>query len=69
MSDLKPCPFCGGEAAPNTVTYTDQMVRQHGWKQKVFHAVNCIRCGVNNLGLVGHDSPDQAAHQWNRRAK
>jgi hypothetical protein len=64
---LKPCPFCGGEASYNTVTYSESMVEEQEWSQAKFHGVNCIHCGVSNLGLVGHRTTDDAARHWNVR--
>jgi len=65
---LKPCPMCGGEAAPNTVTYSRDHVNDQGWKQDIFYGVNCIQCGLNNRGIVGWQTPEKAAEAWNRRA-
>jgi len=67
MSDLLPCPFCGGEAAHGTITYSDKTVKYQKWDQSVFYKVNCIICGANNLGLVGHITPEKAAENWNKR--
>lgn len=66
--ELKPCPFCGGEAAPATVRYSDETVREQHWGQDTFHYVSCIRCGSNNKGLVGSLTTSKAAETWNRRA-
>ena len=65
--ELKPCPFCGGGAAVNTVRYSDKMVRENGWKQSVFHGVNCIPCGASNRGLIGYYTAAAAIGAWNRR--
>jgi hypothetical protein len=65
--ELLPCPFCGGEAAANQVRYHDKMIREQEWSQDTFHGVNCVLCGVNNLGLVGHRTPEKAAERWNTR--
>jgi hypothetical protein len=67
--ELLPCPFCGGEAAPNSVRYSATMIREQGWKQDTFHGVNCTQCGTNNLGLVGHRTPAQATERWNTRVR
>jgi Lar family restriction alleviation protein len=56
--ELKPCPFCGGEAA--SVTYPGDGRGQS-------YAVNCIACGVNNRGRVGWPTNEEAASAWNRR--
>lgn len=65
--ELKPCPFCGGECDVGTVRYSANMVKDQGWDQSTFYKVNCIICGANNLGLVGHKTPDAAVAHWNRR--
>ena len=66
-SELKPCPFCGGEAAFGTTKYCKSTVKEQGWDQSTFHSVNCIICGTSNRGLVGHDTQESAARAWNRR--
>lgn len=66
---LKPCPFCGGEAAPGTIRYHDKTVREQEWGQDTFHKINCIVCGANNLGIVGFRTPELAAAHWNRRSE
>lgn len=67
MSELKPCPFCGGDAAPGTITYSKMMVQDQGWNQDTFHKVNCIQCGANNLGLIGFTTEMEAIKAWNTR--
>lgn len=64
---LKPCPFCGGEAAFGTVTYSDDYVANEGWDQKTFHFVSCIICGVSNCNMRGHEAQTEAARRWNQR--
>lgn len=66
--ELMNCPFCGGEAAYNTTTYSAKHVREQGWGQSIFHGVNCIECGVNNRGIVGWNTKQDAAAAWNKRA-
>ena len=52
MDELKPCPFCGGEAE----YYSDcDMVKVH-----------CSVCGANTSGWF--DEPEEATADWNRRA-
>lgn len=65
--DLEPCPFCGGEAAFGTTSYSEKTVKENGWKQAVFHHVNCISCGATSRGLVGQENHFKAAFAWNRR--
>jgi len=64
---LLPCPFCGGEAAFGTVSYSSSTVREQNWGQYTFHKINCILCGSTNLGLVGFRTAEDAAAHWNKR--
>jgi len=73
MDELKPCPFCGGEAAVGTTTYS----KYSDFSQKngvtTLYFVNCINekldgCGGNNKGLVGGFVTEQKAMEsWNTR--
>ena len=67
MSELKACPFCGGEAAPNQTTYSAKTCQENWWSQDTFYGVNCVLCGSNNVGLRGYDTPEIAAAHWNTR--
>jgi Lar family restriction alleviation protein len=68
MMKLLPCPFCGSDdAAINTVRYSQRMMIKQGWGQSEFYGVNCITCGVNNIGLIGHGTEEEAAEAWNTR--
>lgn len=64
---LLPCPFCGGEASLGTIRYSSATIREQHWGQDTFHKVNCIRCGSDNLGLVGFATRELATEHWNRR--
>lgn len=57
MTELKPCPFCGGKE----VGLVDHISPQ-GNKN---YTVICVSCGasVNN-----YDKPQQAIRKWNMRA-
>ncbi len=50
--ELKPCPFCGGNAEMN-----------HGDEHGVWW-VDCSDCGAET---VGHSTEEEAAYAWNRR--
>lgn len=53
MIELKPCPFCGGEAtmqAPN------------------MHRMTCITCKECWMSS-GYGTPEEVAAKWNRRAE
>ena len=63
MSELKPCPFCGGKAG---VGVTKKSVRNQ-------YAVCCsnTRCIANRLGnpfVMHYLSEAEAIEAWNRRA-
>lgn len=66
-AELAPCPFCGKEAAPGTITYAknSDIAKLNG--QHVFHFIKCVWCGSNNQNLIGwKDAPSATAH-WNTR--
>lgn len=56
MSELKPCPFCGGEARITFISFPFGN-RYH---------VCCSDCGATTGPLVA--SPKNAEKAWNRRA-
>ena len=68
MTDLKPCPFCGGEAeldfAHKTFHYTDEYgeCRDTG----LMYTVRCrdIYCGCS---IGTYKVPEMAKTAWNRR--
>lgn len=53
MSELKPCPFCGGEAE----LYTSN----------VSALVECNYCGACIGACVGHNAKANAIKAWNKR--
>ena len=55
MSDLKPCPFCGGEAV------------MCGYQDEMLYYVKCRDCGACSDGA--QLSAETAAAAWNRRAE
>lgn len=80
MSELKPCPFCGGKA------YFEQ--RGYGTTDlgsvRLAFSIRCKKCGIFGPGSDGHiainlsstgelnvwhDDRKQAIEAWNRRAE
>ncbi len=56
MAELKPCPFCGGEAdCSKNVLHNNQ----YEW------AVECIECGAFTDCFA---TEEEAIEAWNRRA-
>ena len=55
MTELKPCPFCGGEAEIEEIYYTF-------WHLKTYY-VRCTRCGCRTM----EDNKEYAIQDWNRR--
>ena len=62
MSDLKPCPFCGGEAEHSVGKTGDG---------RPWHYVECIECGASGpTGAYADHNIDVVrfrASQWNTR--
>ena len=57
MIELKPCPFCGGEAEIQHSAYYDICILDYIW-------VECKGCDVHTRDC---DSEEEAAELWNRR--
>lgn len=69
-NELKPCPFCGGEAAFGYIRFTAEIYRPDGTQREDGHFVSCVRCGSSNQGVCcGYDTQDKALELWNRRAE
>lgn len=64
---LKPCPFCGGEAAFGIMKFSERSETAKMNGQAVFHGVNCIVCSASTLGVIGAKTKAQAAERWNMR--
>lgn len=67
MDELKPCPFCGGEAE------LYRMKRDRRKVMGVYHTIATIKCTsctaqVSQAGAWEERAIENAAHQWNRRA-
>ena len=67
--ELKPCPFCGGEAA---ITKETNVCLGHGSYGDRFHAY-CIKCFVCTVSHVTYGQTEaecirQCTEDWNRRA-
>ena len=74
MTEIKPCPFCGGDGSgPHRIRYS-RPLQDVTWEDgseitEAFH-INCVRCGISNgsHGLCnGYRTPEDAARRWNTR--
>lgn len=60
MVELKPCPFCGGEA---------KLVDFRDGANIIWRVVECQTCGAKGPGIPKGIAIDDAIRmQWNRRA-
>jgi hypothetical protein len=75
-AELKPCPFCGGEASDAGHVRYSKPLTDTWWDDgspitEAFY-VNCIKCGIDNgrAGLVGgYRTRAEANERWNTRAQ
>lgn len=58
-NDLKPCPFCGSEAAANWYYTSDEY-------ERTVYYVHCTNADCDAFSHEGK-SPEEAAAAWNRR--
>lgn len=61
MNELKPCPFCGGEAQISSDTEATRDTADRFWA----YTIVCSRCCATS-GLTY--TPKKAVEAWNRRA-
>ena len=57
MSELKCCPFCGGEVYFATEDYNDEIT----------HLICCDNCDLKFYGSNSYGIKDHITKQWNRR--
>lgn len=72
--ELKPCPFCGGEASPNGVirrSSSPDCRWSDGTECLEAFYCNCMKCGVKNGGALsgGYQTRENALTAWNARAE
>lgn len=70
-NEVKPCPFCGGEASSSGVArYSDSHEAWFADGTRITEAFycNCMVCGVSNRGLCGHQTQEKAITAWNTRS-
>lgn len=63
MTKLKPCPFCGSEAAFNRITELNPASRE---SETICVEVECQECGATQRGF---DTEIEAIEVWNTRAE
>lgn len=63
MSELKPCPFCGGAAKIHSCAELENETARIVYHGKC--GVHCTECHVATLPCIDEE---QAARFWNRRA-
>ncbi len=68
VEEIKPCPFCGGEASVGKSTYAkdSEITVLNG--QNVFYSVNCHSCN-GRRNLIGEKSHKEAIEKWNQRVE
>ena len=59
--ELKPCPFCGGEA----VLDRDGYWREDGWKETEYY-VACVKC-LPGVKVFYNEHKKDTVKCWNRR--
>ncbi|MGV7119536.1 Lar family restriction alleviation protein [Sphingopyxis sp. 550A] len=68
---LEPCPFCGaGDANPNGIcSYSKghEAWWADGTEIRESFFVNCVKCGISNRGMFGHQTRELAITAWNTR--
>lgn len=64
MDELKPCPFCGGEAHTYAYRFRDQ------GKERKLWVCQCKNCRLNYPPIPVHcEHESEAIEAWNRRAE
>ena len=71
MSELKPCPFCGGEAAYENRLHINPIMDESGASigievEDYEEWVQCKKCGVKTLEYF---NAREAVEVWNRRVE
>jgi hypothetical protein len=67
---LLACPFCGGQASSAGTTkyhHKHEAWWENGERITESFFCNCIKCGVTNSGLCGHQTRELAIEHWNNR--
>lgn len=62
-TELKPCPFCGGEAEMIKHSFWNE--RKHSYSDRTY-SIKCCGCSVETYPF--YDTKEKATESWNRRA-
>jgi Lar family restriction alleviation protein len=69
MEKLKPCPFCGNDAAQSYTKLQSSRCPDVAW----YGVVTCIACGAKIESWSGYESQikakEEATKLWNRRVE
>ena len=68
MAELKPCPFCGGEARMKYGKYN--LLGAYGTEEteRMWAGVYCVKCGISQP-IRRNPTKEQAIEYWNMRCE
>lgn len=69
MSELKPCPFCGGVQDYYTIRFKNDKRKVNGIYYKIC-TIKCAKCTatISQAGPTNERAEENAIKVWNRRA-
>lgn len=73
-TELKPCPFCGGEAKYESDMNIDPLIDENGAyvdydRIDYWERVYCIECGAEIDSISEDEEEEITIKKWNRRNK
>jgi predicted nucleic-acid-binding Zn-ribbon protein len=67
MTELKPCPFCGGRGYFERIDMANTEWESFAKQPRYWYCVCCKKCRLKQPGY--YRSKDEAIRLWNRRVK